>query len=171
MAASHAPSEFAPATRSRGRVARFLAPVALAMLIGAIVVVVLSSANSSGTRATAGHARVRRLPPYWIVRPGDTFAQISQKTGLSIAQLEAFNPNTDPYTLGPGQRLNLWQHPPAPRRPPPKPLGPRFWLVRPGQSFGSIAAATGINITTLEHLNPHLKPATLQPGDRVRLRH
>jgi hypothetical protein len=45
-----------------------------------------------------------------------------------------------------------------------------FWTLRPGQSFGSIAAATGINITKLEQLNPKLNPATLQPGDLVRLR-
>ena len=44
-------------------------------------------------------------------------------------------------------------------------------MVRSGQSFGSIAASTGINIVTLEQLNPKLKPATLQPGDEVRLRH
>lgn len=49
-----------------------------------------------------------------------------------------------------GQRLNLWAHPPAPR---PKPLGPRFWTVRAGESFGSIAAKTGIDLTKLEELN------------------
>jgi hypothetical protein len=44
-----------------------------------------------------------------------------------------------------------------------------FWTVRAGQSFGSIAAATKISIVTLEQLNPSLKPASVQPGDRVRL--
>jgi LysM repeat protein len=102
------------------------------------------------------------------VRPGDTLTQISLKTGLSIAQLEAFNPQADPNGLVPGQRLNLWLHPPM---PPPKRPGPMFWTVKPGQSFGLIAAKTGINIATLEQLNPQLKPTTLQPGDRVRLRH
>jgi LysM repeat protein len=42
--------------------------------------------------------------------------------------------------------------------------------VRPGESFGSIAAKTGINLAKLEQLNPRLKPTTLQPGDRVKLR-
>jgi LysM repeat protein len=42
--------------------------------------------------------------------------------------------------------------------------------VRSGQSFGSIAAHTGVNPTKLEALNPRLKPTTLQPGDRIRLR-
>jgi LysM repeat protein len=43
--------------------------------------------------------------------------------------------------------------------------------VRRGESFGSIAAKTGQNIVKLERLNPRLKPTTLQPGDKVRLRH
>ena len=88
----------------------------------------------------SSHAISRRLPSYWTVRPGDTFTQISEKTGLTIGQLEAFNPNTDPGALIPGQRLNLGLHPPA-LHPP----GPIFWTVRSGESFGSIAAKTGIN--------------------------
>ena len=35
---------------------------------------------------------------------------------------------------------------------------------------GSIAAKTGVNITKLEELNPQVKPTTLHPGDRARLR-
>lgn len=38
------------------------------------------------------------------------------------------------------------------------------------RSFGSIAARTGIDITTLEQLNPAVPPAKVQRGDRVRLR-
>jgi LysM repeat protein len=101
------------------------------------------------------------------VRAGDTFTQIAAKTRLSVKQLEAFNPQADPNALFPGERVNLWRHPPVPRQPPP---GPMFWTVRSGQSFGSIAAKTGINILTLEQLNPQLKPSSLQPGDRIRLR-
>lgn len=104
------------------------------------------------------------MPPYWTVRPGDTLAQIADKTGVSVVQLQAFNPQVDPSTLLAGQRLNLWRHPPRPPAPP------RFWTVRAGQSFGFIAAKTGITLATLEQLNPHLNGATVQPGDRVRLR-
>ena len=111
------------------------------------------------------HAIARRSPAYWTVRSGDTFTQISEKTGLTIAQLEAFNPNTDPEALVPGQRLNLRPQPPAPQRP-----RPMFLTVRSGESFASIAAKAGINLATLEQLNPRLRPATLQPGDRLRLR-
>jgi LysM repeat protein len=162
--------QLAAATQPRGRKSRYLAPAALAIVLAAIIVVAVGSRGSSGTHLNSvkpSRATVHNLPPYWIVRLGNTYGQISEKTGLSVAQLEAFNPGADPQGLVPGQRLNLWQHPPAPR---PKPLGPRFWTVRPGESFGSIAAKTGINITTLEQLNPRLRPTTLQPGDRLRLR-
>jgi LysM repeat protein len=162
--------QFAAAPQPRGRIPRYLAPAALVILLAAIIVVVVTSAGSSGTHSSSANsplATVCSLPPYWTVRPGDTYAQISEKTGLTIDRLEAFNPSTDPLSLLPGQRLNLWLHPPAPR---PKALGPRFWTVRPGESFGLIAAKTGINLAKLEQLNQRLKPTTLQPGDRVRLR-
>jgi LysM repeat protein len=145
------------------------------LAVAAAVVLIVSAPpdflRDSGATAHQSHpVAQRRLPPYWTVRPGDTFAGIATKTGLSIDQLQAFNPTVDAMALSPGERLNLWQHPPKPRQPKPKPLGPMFWTVRPGQSFGSIAAATGVNIATLEQLNPTLKAATVQPGDRVRLR-
>ena len=151
-------------------IARFVVLAALATVVAATIVVVVkspfSSAGRSG-RAGALHATPPHLRPYWTVHPGDTLTTISAKTGLTIAQLEAFNPNIDPGALVPGQRLNLWRHPPQPRH---KPLGPRIWTVRSGDSFGLIAAKTRINIAKLEQLNPQLKPATLQPGDRVKLR-
>jgi LysM repeat protein len=138
--------------------------------VAAIVLVVKHAPSIVGTHSGSTkthHGKVRKIPPYWTVHPGDTLTTIAHKTGLTIAQLEARNPRTDPQALYVGERLLLWRHPPKPR---PKPLGPRFWTVKPGESFGSIAASTGINITKLEALNPHLKPSTLQPGDRVRLR-
>ena len=154
----------------RGWIARVLALAALATMLAAMVVVLANppgSGRSHSKSTRSVHVTIRKLPAYWTVRPGDTLAEISDKTGLSIGQLEAYNPNVSVQSLGLGQRLNLWRHPPSPR---PKPPGPRFWTVRPGDSFGSIAAKTGINLAKLEHLNPRLKPATLQPGDRIRLR-
>ena len=137
-------------------------------MAAAVALVILNPPRTAGNRPGAqAQAALPHVPPYWFVRPGDTYAEISAKTGLTVAQLQAFNPDIDPNSLIPGERLNLWRHPPKPR---PKPPGPMFWAVLPGQSFGSIAAKTGINIITLEQLNPRLKPASLQPGDRVRLR-
>ncbi len=165
----------APAARRPGRIlARLFVPLLLLGVAAAVVLIVSSPPGflrntTAGTHASRA-AAPRRLPPYWTVRPGDSFAAIAARTGLSVDQLQAFNPTVDPLALTPGDRLNLWQHPPEPHKPRPKPPGPMFWTVRPGQSFGSIAAVTGINIVTLEQLNPRLKDVSVQPGDRVRLR-
>jgi LysM repeat protein len=142
------------------------------LAVAAAVALIISSgpARHSATHGTLAGVQ-HRTPPYYTVKPGDTFAQISVRTGLSVEQLQSYNPSINPLGLTPGERLNLWRYPPKPPKPKPKLPGPMFWTVQSGQSFGSIAASTGINITTLEQLNPNLKPSTLQPGDRVRLRH
>ena len=165
----------APSARRPGRIlARLLAPLLLLGVAAAIVLIVSSPPgflrNTGAATQASRPAAHRRLPPYWTVRPGDSFAVIAARTGLSIDQLQAYNPAIDPLALTPGQRLNLWQRPPKPRHARRKAPGPMFWTVRPGQSFGSIAHATGVSIGTLEELNPKLKPASVQPGDRVRLR-
>lgn len=161
---------FSASTRRQGRLRHYLVPLALAAVIGAVAWVIVAKPgrpDAHRASARASQSQARRLPVYWTVRPGDTFTEIARKTGLTVAELEAFNPNVDPVGISPGQRLKLRLHVPAPRA---NPLGPMFWTVRAGQSFGSIAAKTRINITKLEQLNPRLKPSALQPGDRVRLR-
>lgn len=164
-------AQFVAAAQSRSRKARFLVPAALLAFVAAVIVVVVTSPGSGPQRGSgSARADVRKPPPFWTVHPGDTLSEIAQETGVSVDQLEAYNPNANPNALIPGEQLNLWAHPPPPPPPRPKPLGPRFWTVRPGQSFGSIAAATGINLAVIEQLNPKLHPATLQPGARVRLR-
>jgi LysM repeat protein len=45
-----------------------------------------------------------------------------------------------------------------------------FYVVKPGDSLSEIAAKTGVAITTIEALNPHLNPNRLQPSQRLRLR-
>jgi LysM repeat protein len=158
------------ATHPRSRFPRFGAFAALATVTAAAVLILTvgpSISFQSPSHPDVPSQAAHRLPPYWIVRPGDSYSEISATTGLTLDQLELLNPNVDPQALSPGQRLQLWQHPPA---PPPKPPGPLFWTVRPGDSFGSIAVKAGVNLDTLEQLNPQLKPSTLQPGDRVRLR-
>jgi LysM repeat protein len=163
----------APTARRSGRIlARLFAVLVLLGIAAAVALIVNSTIlGKNPTSHASPAAATHRLPPYYTVRSGDTLAQISANTGLSVALLQAYNPSVNPLALTPGERLNLWRYPPKPPKAKPKPPGPMFWKVKPGESFGSIAASTGISITTLEQLNPNLKPATLQPGDVVRLRH
>ncbi|HTP18246.1 MAG TPA: LysM domain-containing protein [Solirubrobacteraceae bacterium] len=45
-----------------------------------------------------------------------------------------------------------------------------FYIVKPGDSLSGIADKTGVPITTIEALNPHIHPNNLQPSQRLRLR-
>jgi LysM repeat protein len=145
----------------------YVVPVAFVVAVLAVGAFAVSQLNSTEPSGNASAAEIAKLPPYWTVKGGQTYAQIAEKTGLSIDQLVTFNPRVNPSALLPGQKIKLREHVPP---PPPKPLGPKWWKVRKGQSFGSIAAATGKPIGRLIALNKRLKPNKLQPGDRVRLR-
>jgi hypothetical protein len=95
-------------TQARGRLPRYLIPAALVALLVAVIIVIVTALGGSNTTSrptSSSVAATRRLPPYWIVRPGQTYSQIAAKTGLSVDQLERLNPSTDPYSLVPGQRL------------------------------------------------------------------
>lgn len=171
MAASRrAPPRSASVEPDAGLPLHYLVPGGLVVLLVAMIVVIVTSLGGSdpgASKASEADAAARTLPPYWRVKRGQTYAQIAQKTGLSIEQLERFNPTLDANTLLPGSRIKLRLHVPPPK---PKPKGPMFWTVRSGQSYGSIAAKTGRSIVKLQQLNPKVKPSELQPGDRIRLR-
>lgn len=143
----------------------------LAVLLVAMVFVTVTSLtagdNAPAAQDDARAAQLRKLPVHWTVRRGDSYVRIAQRTGLTVAELETFNPNVDPSAIQPGQKLKLRANVPKAK---PKPVGPRSVTVRAGESFGSIAADTGESITRLRQLNPKLEPSALQPGDRVRLR-
>ena len=44
------------------------------------------------------------------------------------------------------------------------------WIVHSGDTLGSISLKTGIDIATLQSLNPDLDPQTLLEGQRIALR-
>lgn len=142
----------------------------LAILLLTIIVVAVTSlgaGDKSADASAAQAAKTRKLPVYWTVHSGDSYVRIARKTGLTVEQLEAFNPYVDPSAIVPGQRLKLRAKVPKPK---PKSLGPKYYTLRSGDSFGSVAAKTGKDITRLMALNPKLKPSKLQPGDRLKLR-
>jgi LysM domain len=44
------------------------------------------------------------------------------------------------------------------------------WIVGEGDTLGSISLKTGIDVTTLQELNPDIDPQTLLEGQRIALR-
>jgi LysM repeat protein len=102
--------------------ARFLAPLALLAVIGALYLIVKpQSAGDSGSATPAATtqpakkqtaskksaAKKHKTPKSYTVQPGDTPSGIADKAGISLAELEALNPSLDPQALAPGEKLKL----------------------------------------------------------------
>lgn len=148
----------------------YLAAIGLVVLLLAIVVVAATTLTGADPATSAEQARAKKLaklPVYWKVHTGDSYGSIALKTGLTVEELETFNPKVNPQTIRPGQRLKLRLKVPKAK---PKPLGPRFHTVRTGDTYGAIAAKTGHSVRRLQQLNPKLKATELRPGARLRLR-
>jgi LysM repeat protein len=103
--------------------ARFLAPLALVAFVIALFLVVTSSQTdrggagapnqSSGTNrpsasptGTPAKSKGRRR---YTVKAGDTPSSIAEKTGVPLDDILRLNPDLDPQTLSPGQRIKLRQ--------------------------------------------------------------
>jgi LysM repeat protein len=99
--------------------ARFLAPLALVAFCIALFMIVQSSQTSSdgngspnrttGAEPTATATPERRGPRRYRVREGDTPSSIAEKTGVPLEDILRLNPDLDPQTLRPGQRIRLRQ--------------------------------------------------------------
>ena len=99
--------------------ARFLAPLALLAVGVSLYMVVQSSqtssdGNGSPNRATDSQPTAtpepeRRGPRRYRVKVGDTPSSIAEKTGVPLEDILRLNPDLDPQTLRPGQRIRLRQ--------------------------------------------------------------
>ena len=102
--------------------ARFLAPLALVAVAVALFMVVTATRSDSGgddeqpaNRATETQPTAtpeggeRKGPRRYRVKPGDTPSSIAEKTGVPLEDILRLNPDLDPQTLSPGQRIRLRQ--------------------------------------------------------------
>jgi len=105
-----------------GKLARFLAPIALAAVAVGVYLIIHSTVvprTAAGTntssvivnnhRQPAAHHKAHRTPKFYVVKSGDTLSAISGKTGVSVSQLSTLNPSlaNAPNSLQTGQRLRL----------------------------------------------------------------
>jgi LysM repeat protein len=103
------------------KIARFLAPIALAAVGVGVYLIVHTTVVHNGTTATQSSSSTvangakhkprkhRRQPKFYVVKSGDTLSQISSRTGVSVAQLTSLNRSlaASPNSLQTGQRLRL----------------------------------------------------------------
>jgi LysM repeat protein len=82
----------------------------------AVATTTTGKARSTATTATTATTTTRRGPGttttasgprFWVVQAGDTFAVISAKTGVPVANIEQLNPNVKSTSLFIGERLRL----------------------------------------------------------------
>lgn len=97
--------------------------------------------------------------PYTVSR-GDTLASIALRFSTTVDALKASNPDVDPLNLQVGQRLCISQPigelPPCPDE--------NYYVIRRGDTVGSIAAAFGVEQRELLTANPGIRPNNLQIG-------
>jgi LysM repeat protein len=100
--------------------ARFLAPIALIAFLFALYSVVHGATDpatdngaktaqptATATKTSAKKSAKKKKRKTYTVKAGDTPSGIAAKAGISLAELEKLNPDLDPQSLSPGQRLRL----------------------------------------------------------------
>lgn len=63
--------------------------------------------DESGSDGDSGEQAQKPVRSTYRVKQGDSFASISEKTGVPIETLQELNPEIDPRALQPGQKLKL----------------------------------------------------------------
>jgi LysM repeat protein len=103
------------------KIARFLAPIALAAVgVGVYLIVhstlvhhtTTATQSSSSTIANGAQHKQRRhhrVPKFYVVRAGDTLGTISSRTHVPVSVLTTLNSSlaANPNSLQTGQRLRL----------------------------------------------------------------
>ncbi len=93
--------------------ARFLAPVAVVVAASATYLIVHTSLDDDKaarpTRTVETTVVSKRTSPRatYVVRSGDTLSAISERTGISLTDLQSLNPSIDANALHAGQTLRL----------------------------------------------------------------
>jgi chitinase len=94
----------------------------------------------------------------YTVKSGDTTATIAAKYGVTLAALEAVNPQvTNPNNIQVGQVLTI-------------PSGTLRYTVKSGETMATIAAKFDVTLAALEAVNPQVtNPALIQVGQVLRI--
>ena len=128
--------------KSRRSPSRFLALVGLTLLVSLLAMLPVASADGGDPTPA---------PTTYIVQPGDTWNTVSASTGATVPELIRLNPQAvhPHYWLWVGDRLQIPALPPA--------TSEGYWrLVRPGDTWGSLATASGVSMEALWDANPSL---------------
>jgi len=95
---------------------RILAPLALIVVVFAIVSIISANTGDDGSATQDTKAQISsekkdksgpENPRTYTVEEGDTLGAIAEKFDVSTKRLERLNPDIDPQTLNAGQELTI----------------------------------------------------------------
>ena len=97
----------------------------------------------------------------YYVKKGDTLSGIAQRNGLSLAKLVSYNPQIkDINKINIGDKIYLSSN-----------TSEEYYIVKKGDTLGSIARKYNIALNKLLGLNPDIKNANLiHIGDKIRVK-
>lgn len=106
------------------------------------------------------------------VQAGDSFNKIARAKGCTAAELAAANNLQLDAILQLGQQLKLPvsddpQSTPNQTTPTPSSDNTPSHVIKPGETFTTIARHYGISLDSLISANPLAKPTTLRPGQKI----
>jgi LysM repeat protein len=93
-----------------------------------------------------------------VVAPGETLDAIAGELGVSVAELQGWNPDLDPARLQPGRELVF-------RR-----AGPVEHVVAPHETLSEIAERSGVAVADVVAWNAGIEPDRIAVGQRLLLR-
>lgn len=100
--------------------------------------------------------------PYNI-NPGDTLNSIAKKFGTDVEALLSANPDIDPFNLQTGQRICIAQK----FTEPPMCNSRNYYVIRRGDTLGSIASSFEITTNEILAVNPGIDPRSLSIGQII----
>lgn len=91
------------------------------------------------------------------VRPNETLGGIARKYGVSVGALQAFNGIANPNLLFVGKKLKI----------PSSQTSEVSYVVKKGDSLGSIASRFGVKVSTLTLVNKITRPDLIRVGQKL----
>lgn len=131
---------------------------------GVIIVPATASTSPSTNPTTANDSYIE-----YVVMAGETASGIAAAFGLTLAQLQAANPDTDLSIVFLGQRLRVptSSGDSAPSSSPPASTETTIYVVREGDTATGIADAYQLTLDQLAALNPSLDLNLLPIGQAL----
>lgn len=144
------------------------------LLVVGIMLLTLGAAPAIASSTPAGPVPASLAPasmapadcgPVYTVKWGDSLNTIAMRCGITILALLDSNPGiTNPNRIFAGQRLNI------PGGTPPPAPGPATYVVKRGDTLGTIAYRFHTTVAALMKANPLIgNPNRIYPGQVIKL--